>query len=788
MEVHWSGWHMSVVPGEESADFVQILAARMAPAPDRSIVVKIFATSLAVIGSVVTYPVVVAVGLLTLPFLWIGKIESFRKNIFAAITFGFLRTFFHGMFGKIEPVEKNKKEKSVAPREPEPDEVEVVQHQEEDQPSEKKATEPCLDIQEKLEAPVIWEESEKLVQVKDELRASLESIGGDIGGEIDKFLNVELAVGELCSIAEFLSKNETQIFVGGQNGKYSLAKFVNAVANDPSTFGRAFSWLQFASACEGLAGLKSCYAKRQTIIGFPAIKSDIMNGLNENQMVPLCGTLRKTLEAIIDVEIEILETSKTEENNWLTAPPSENTTAEQTLSNFLEALNEAHNIAICKIENFARLFFDKENPMVNEEQVRYAYVQIMCELGKDLSKVFDGNEYQYSIDCDKILNTAGVVPATGPEIASSVVTKSAFLAQAGGAVEQSKCLLAIKPKKVGKSLGKICLPHFFPGIFFGGAGLASVVFRVNFGGAGIRFIRPLFSKDAESQAFINATALGRSYVKSTQENPNVEGRTLACCAIGKQMAKLSGGTYASPTFDAEILTSPNGGEKYLSMTPAGTQTLKKYLHSEDGEHPSEVTIESSIWCQLFNFIVGQLDGHWQNLMVDADGIVRAIDPGLTFPSYDLGTNGEEMITNMAVALVENHAVYKKAGIPSTKKYLEENSALANIFPELPPMTEKMASVLMEISQPGSSAREELINTLKSNGMIGEEIQAENTRLDVIWKQLQNPGPVIVGKDETFRSLWDQNSSPLTDKTSLLRKHWVELYEAQPATDGPPPTT
>ncbi|MDR3316815.1 MAG: hypothetical protein LBS68_01925 [Puniceicoccales bacterium] len=828
MEVHWSGWRMSVVSGEESADFVQILAARMAPAPDRSIVVKIFATSLAIIGSVVTYPVVVAVGLLTLSFLWIGKMESFRKNIASILGFGFLRSFFRAMSQESKPEEGEGKtqdesgnpkltqddgnnagpgetDQKMTPLQDKSAEGQLIQDEANDLGDPKKSndfqqrisapTEPRNNSgqnpisqeqisapSQKQERPVAHGKQKTLEQVKAELRKSLESIDNTIKGEVDKILDVNLTAEQLHSVAEFLERNEVKTFIKSQNGQCSLVKFSHAVIDNPSTFDLAFSWIQLASEGQTLGELRSIFIERQRIV-----QSKTVAGLTKSSadcVVPLNDELKRMLQAVINRETEILKKSKPENGNWLEASPTPGSTEEKMRNVFLEKLTEAHLAATVKMACFSILFFSTDgSPIISRNQILGVYVGFLRTLAGDLSNVFAMNNYADRIDFNEILNDVGMAMATEVKIMNFALTKTKFfkLAENAFATTQKIRTLetshtrALTSQALRESMLEVCLPQIFPGISFCGAGAASTIFRVNFKNVGIRLIRYLLSNTEEADS-MGKILLGQTYEAETRINPNFEGRTRAFHATGEQMSRLSGGVYSSPTFSAEILEDMDKKRKYVSMTSAGSKTLYQHraqfitaTEKRNLSPPPEKTIESAIWCQIFSLIVGQLDGHGKNFMVDADDIVRAIDPGLSFPPFNFGKTRDELLQNAIAAA--NSARQSEGTSSVVGQWASKKNVLSYVVIDLPPMTETMRNVLSEFSKPNGNERGYFITMLRMNNMTEKEIDAVKNRLDAIWRQLQAKKPFIIENTAELSSLWTKEGSPFTEENCLLRRQW-----------------
>ncbi|MDR3316816.1 MAG: hypothetical protein LBS68_01930 [Puniceicoccales bacterium] len=721
------------------------MANRIAPAPNRSIGTKICATSLVALISIVTYPIAAIGALFTFPLV---PLESFLKIMSGILTFGFLRSFFRAVFPETEKP-TDREEKNAGHSNPElVEEIQGTQGQildggdPEDSNPQTDPMGPNL---------IIPQKPKDLQQTKDELRGLLERI--NISGETtDKFLAADLTIDQLGCVAGFLEYVGVQRFTNFKSAVCPLSKFLIVVANDSSMFDPAFSWLKLASASETFGETNNNCFTRIKEIG-SRCKFAAMTDKSANQAIPLENALERIFSDIVNREIEIIRT---------------HSLGLLSNNNLQRRLCNEWILATATICFFAKTFFDINSPMLAEDQIMKVYADILSDLVNNLNSILRSSGYDGQIDFAVILRTHEIDVTTETDTLSRTITKDAFFNQVDRALA-----LSSPAKKQERKIVSMFLPQFFPGISFCGAGAVSTVLRVNLENTGIRLIRQLLSNEDEARATRHLT-LWKAYENETKKNPNFEGRTLAFCAIGEQMAELSE-TYSSPTFSAEILEDDSKERKYVSMTSAGSKTLHQYraqfftaTKERSLSPPPAETIESAIWCQLHCLITGQLDGHTDNFMVDPESkIVQSIDPGLTFPPFFFGKNKEELLGNVATAIFPRRNERRL----EMKRHMRQNDTLRNVVLKLPPMTENMFSVLQKISQPDGDERKKLISTLEKNNMSPREIAATENRLDAIWQQLQESKPFIIENTADLTSLWAQKNSPFTVENCLLRRHW-----------------
>ncbi|MDR3117654.1 MAG: hypothetical protein LBT98_03765 [Puniceicoccales bacterium] len=294
------------------------------------------------------------------------------------------------------------------------------------------------------------------------------------------------------------------------------------------------------------------------------------------------------------------------------------------------------------------------------------------------------------------------------------------------------------------------------GFTIAGMGGVSLVFQMHIS-AVERCVLRIFDDELEQMSFYNAM-LGHSYEAKTRKNPNLSGRAIAYAAVGERMEE--GGGDPSPTFSARVLPDPNGKLRILAMTSAGDRTLRQVVQGSVNFQPTEELLQSCVRAQLLNSIAGQLDGHGGNLMVDAQGTVRAIDSDLTFPPWDMHWEGKRMERNLKAAF----RVGKGGEISSEKWESEKEELMKSMVMKLPPLTQKMKQMLEHMVS--NESRAWMRQLLKENHFTKSEIQAAMNRLTVIKRQL--PAVQIVEESE-YLSLFTGENSPFTRENCILRR-------------------
>jgi hypothetical protein len=288
-----------------------------------------------------------------------------------------------------------------------------------------------------------------------------------------------------------------------------------------------------------------------------------------------------------------------------------------------------------------------------------------------------------------------------------------------------------------------------------GKGEVSMIFRAYVPSlAGALLLRAPLDQDEETRSF-QALLVGKTYVTEIQKNPNLRGRTMVYAAIGMWMQKYS---VISPTFQATVLRTEDGRE-IIAMTPAGDRQLAAAIKNPNF-FLTEKVLQTITWAQLLNFIAGQLDSNLGNFMVDGEENVRAIDPGYTFPSWEIGNNNAETLKNMMDALHKCWCSNAKSCICTiAARFLQHWPLIV----ELPPLMPEMRQMLEEIVS--ANGRLMVEDLLTANEFSQVEIEMTMLRLESIRAQL--PGVRLVGKGG-YRDLWEQKNSPLTKKNFLMR--------------------
>ncbi|MDR1438215.1 MAG: hypothetical protein LBI69_04125 [Puniceicoccales bacterium] len=190
-------------------------------------------------------------------------------------------------------------------------------------------------------------------------------------------------------------------------------------------------------------------------------------------------------------------------------------------------------------------------------------------------------------------------------------------------------------------------------------------------------IRPMREQKEEKRIF-ELFSMAKLYSDESKENSDLKKKTKAVCEIGKYIAQAGGGD--SPTHAVEI--RKENGVEYIFMTKEGNDPIISLLKKK--EEISEETVISSVWAQFLSMVVGQMDGHFGNFIVkkirqrvgECDTLViKAIDFGLTFPTFLFGNNSNETVQIMCETYRKNSpsAYAKKYGeIKQLARGEEEN--------------------------------------------------------------------------------------------------------------------
>jgi hypothetical protein len=303
---------------------------------------------------------------------------------------------------------------------------------------------------------------------------------------------------------------------------------------------------------------------------------------------------------------------------------------------------------------------------------------------------------------------------------------------------------------------------------FVGAGKVGTVVKTTLKGREC-FIRPVRSPDAENKGFIN-TPYGHLYEPSTKADPQVAARSAACSRIGQQMARLSG--LLSPTFDCQIVAdSDNPDSVSVVMTSAGDKSMHEAKKSQIPV--TENMLQSSLMVQILHRITGQLDGHSENVMFDSKtGHLCAIDPGMTFPPFALGSNCGQLIQNMAARYRAVAPGWENTSQEAAENFIKgkEKTFFRGILPELPPLTERMKAMLRQMTT--DPERAQLLKELEDSGKFtSQELAMTEERLDVLAQQIDTVPTVPEGG---YLELWSQPNSPFTTENCWLRR----LYEGK----------
>ncbi|MDR2030288.1 MAG: hypothetical protein LBP65_02380 [Puniceicoccales bacterium] len=299
----------------------------------------------------------------------------------------------------------------------------------------------------------------------------------------------------------------------------------------------------------------------------------------------------------------------------------------------------------------------------------------------------------------------------------------------------------------------------------GGKGKTSTIFMANVSEMGPRFLLPMCPPGTDPSLY--NILFGASFERETKENPNLKGRMIVFSEVGKKMQELLKNSQ-SPTYEATILQEKdeqNVGPEYVAMTSAGNRTMQEALAQQIV--PNETMLQSSIIAQVFAFIIGQLDGHPGNLMMDESGVVKVIDAGLSQPPWPFGDNETDLVKNFATALHENDNKYSQVPVDECISWLtkdEKTPIHSNTLVQLPPLTNEIATMLRWfVSQDGRQWMQDL---LTKNNFTEKEKASCASRLDSAKRQLQNVQIVEEGK---YMELWEQENSPLTMQNCLMRK-------------------
>jgi hypothetical protein len=355
------------------------------------------------------------------------------------------------------------------------------------------------------------------------------------------------------------------------------------------------------------------------------------------------------------------------------------------------------------------------------------------------------------------------------EIASEPETASSPSGPSMGTIEGRLCQQMPEVREIlstermaGRALEKGRMDQLFQDkhlpFTFVGAGRVGFVVKANLDGQEY-LIRPIQTPTEESEGFLD-TQFGYLYEKSTQNDPKVMARSLACSHIGQQMARLSG--LPSPTFDCRAVQDSESGSTSLIMTSAGDRdvnTMKK-----EKAPITHDKILSSILIQIFHRITGQLDGHSENVLFDPQsGRLCAIDPGITFPSIAMGSSREELIQNMATRYRAGAPGWMNTPQDAAVTFIKNGNMTKAIIMELPPLTPSLKNMLQRLVT--DPERGQLLQDLiKIGGFTSQELEMIGERLDVLAKQLETVPEIPEGR---YLELWNQRPSPFTIENCWL---------------------
>jgi hypothetical protein len=304
-------------------------------------------------------------------------------------------------------------------------------------------------------------------------------------------------------------------------------------------------------------------------------------------------------------------------------------------------------------------------------------------------------------------------------------------------------------------------------LFMARFGYGNITIAANVAGKGTRFLRKV-NCPAEVDDFYKR-AISHSYEAVTQKNPNFEGRAKAYSWLGKEIA--AGFDYEQLTPEVEILEKDN--LRFISMGSAGDVDLG--ILKKQAIPVTNEMISSSIVVQIINWLAGQCDASYSNVMLtQKTGLIKAIDPGLTFPPWEFGENATEGNMNLGHRLTVDYLLSngKSLGdpdyVPAFYRFSSDCDRTGKrIIYDLPPLPEEGAKFLLEFTNPEGGKMKEFIKFLQGNGFTELEIKSFENRAATLHDALGNVQPI--DSKEKYLDLWKQENSPLTVKNCYLRR-------------------
>jgi hypothetical protein len=528
-----------------------------------------------------------------------------------------------------------------------------------------------------------------------------------------------------------------------------LIGFLNFASENPDQFDSALETLKLALDAKPLATFDSDYSKHFEVLNGAAYRSETMILFSQHPL-PLHEKLDAAFKKIFESERAIL-----------TSGVNQTFRAEESRRG--APIHDAYVAAVNELKNsVATLLFHNCIPTTEYDLIN-AYNSVLETLVGKINQRFKAYSYG-EIDFDTIK-----IPLPEADVSSSHLTQSVTTISQETLFPQIKSASEFASRFDISSMPKhfvaILNAHLakrFSGIRLCGAGVASTLFYAGLQGKGTRVLRKIGTNEEESMAFLRAM-FGHIFERETQQNPNLGGRTTAATEIGQLMARFGG---ERPTVDAEVLTDPTTGERYICTTDAGDQSLIQWRNGVTAF--TGANIDRFTQLQAFSYITGQCDGHAGNFVVNSQtGQITAIDPGFTFPPFEFGETADELRQHLAQNLHDYDDHWGRLSVDTIMKDRGFNAIKMpkSIILTLPThMTRKTFDMLTQMVN--DEACDEIDKTLKATGHTEKERQATQWRLRTMRKQLAT---VQITSEEELQRLWNTNPSPFTGDNCWLRR-------------------